>query len=173
MNFLWVCIFGTYDLPFNYTITDIELVFNVFCHEGHAGGELCNLSWGLFASAFSKRNFSPFPSELDFFSGLLQKLFFRVLYRAPSPTRLSWIMSHSLTRQVLLEGRVCFAKLCQSREKMKKTEQRNDTSQTIPLNNTPQIVKYPHSRTKVLRQFTKTNAFELTIEFCIWTKTSF
>ena len=120
MNFQWVCIFGDYDLPFNHAITDIELVFNVFCHEGYAGGELCNLSWGLFASAFSKRNFSPFLPEHDFFYALLKKLFFRELYRAPSPTRLSWIISHSLTRQVLLEERVCFAKLRQSREKMKK-----------------------------------------------------
>ena len=26
-----------YHLPFNHEITGIELVFNVFCHEGHAG----------------------------------------------------------------------------------------------------------------------------------------
>ena len=48
-------------------------------------------------------------------------------------------MNHSLTRQVTLEGRVCFTKLGQGIRMDEKTEQRNDASQTIPLNSTSQM----------------------------------
>ena len=57
-------------------MTDVELVVSdVMCHEGHAGGENYAICPGclLHRSAFSKRSFSPFLPENDFFSALLQE----------------------------------------------------------------------------------------------------